>query len=112
MTWDAAAWEAAGTWTTAFIAVGAGSVAWQQVREARRLREAEAQPFIIVTLEPDPLDTFIVNLRVENIGQTLARDVEFTFTPPLASVMDENADDDAGLAESYLVRDGIPTMPP
>ena len=112
MSWDAATWTAAGTWAAVLIALGAGCVAWTQVREARRLREAQAQPYIVVALEPDAANPFVVNLRVENIGQTLARDVRFTFDPPLESAMDAAADDEHGLADSSLVTDGIPTMPP
>jgi hypothetical protein len=112
MTWDAADWTAAGAWATVAVGSGAAWAALRQVRESRHLREAQAQPFIVVALEPDPIDQFMVNLRVENIGQTLARDVKFTFDPPLKSVMDAKADDDEVLADSPLVKEGIPTMPP
>jgi hypothetical protein len=112
MTWDAETWTAVGAWATVVVGGGAAIAAIWQVRESRHLREAQAQPYIVVALEPDPINMLTINLRVENIGQTLARDVRFSFDPPLRSVMDEKAADGNMLSESPLVTDGVPTMPP
>ncbi len=49
--WQADDWSAFGTCTTAGVAVVAAAVAWRQVREARRLREDQAQPYIAVYIE-------------------------------------------------------------
>jgi hypothetical protein len=105
------AWSAMGTWITALVAVVAAAVAYRQVREARRLREAQAQPFVVVTLEPAAAMSNLINLRVENIGHTLATEVSFSFDPPLHSKLAEK-DPHYSLTEGRMFREGIPFMPP
>lgn len=58
-------------------------------------------------MTPSPVANFIIELVVENIGSTLARDVSFKFNPSLQSSLN-----DSELEESFLVRQGIPTMAP
>lgn len=106
--WGAAEWSAVGSVSTAGIALLAVIYAALQVREARKAREAQTQPFVVVSLEPSRVANFIIELVVENIGSTLARDVSFKFDPPLKSSLD----DSEPLKDSYLVKEGIPTMPP
>lgn len=105
--WGAAEWSAAGTVATAIVALLAVIYAALQVREARKAREAQIQPFVVVSLEPSRTSNFMIELVVENIGMTLARDVSFTFDPPLKSAMS-----DMKLEGSYLLTHGIRTMPP
>lgn len=105
--WGPAQWSAAGNVATAIIALLAVIYAALQVREAKRAREAQTQPFVVVSLQPSPVANFIIELVVENIGSTLARDVSFRFDPPLKSSLD-----DSRLEDSYLIQHGIPTMPP
>lgn len=81
----------------------AAIVAWHQVREARRLREAQTRPFVVMDFE---VENFLAFLSVANIGTTLARDVRFEIDPPLQTVI-ENP-----LAEMKMFREGIPTLPP
>lgn len=107
--WTPADWSAAGTVATAVIAFAAALFAYRQVREARRLREEQAQPFVVVDFEPSPVWGNIINLVVENVGKTLAREVKLTFTPRLASTQVKEEYD---LNESALLKEGIPTMPP
>jgi integrase-like protein len=57
-------------------------IAFGQVKEARRTREDEHRPFVVVDLETDD---FIFMLAVTNLGTTLARDVSITITPALDS---------------------------
>jgi hypothetical protein len=64
--WTAvAAWAA---WATAGIYVVLGLFAWRQVHEARKLREEQARPFVIVDFEPG----WLVYLTVENLSRGLA----------------------------------------
>jgi hypothetical protein len=105
--WGPPQWSAAGNVATAIIALLAVIYAALQVREAKRAREAQTQPFVVVSLQPSPVANFIIELVVENIGSTLARDVSFRFDPPLKSSLD-----DSRLEDSYLIQHGIPTMPP
>jgi hypothetical protein len=81
----------------------AAAVAWRQVREARRLREQQIRPFVVIDIE---VDRFLFFLAVSNVGTTLARDVRFEIDPPLDSAI-ENA-----LNEMKMFRHGIATLPP
>lgn len=92
---------------TAGVAVVAGVVAYFQVREARRTREAQAQPFVVVDIEPGEVWDNAMQLVIENVGRTLATDVKIRFTPPLETTLD-----DYDLTGSVLLREGIATMPP
>ena len=75
---DWAAVTAWAAWATVAVYVVLGIFAWIQVLQARRLREEQARPFVIVDFEPG----FLVYLTVENIGRTMARDVSIRFSPP------------------------------
>lgn len=76
-----------------------------QLREAARLRKAQAQPFVTVSLEPDE---FIATLVIRNHGQTVARNVTFTLRPEFtSSVASMN-----GVVASKLWREGLPTIVP
>jgi hypothetical protein len=96
-----AAWAA---WATVGIYVVIGLFAWRQVHEARKLREEQARPFVIVDFEPG----FLVYLTVENLGRTVARDVRIEFDKPLQSTLQGPREVD----ESPLFREPIPTLPP
>jgi hypothetical protein len=100
--WPAvAAWAA---WATVGIYVVLGLFAWRQVYEARKLREEQARPFVIVDFDPG----FLVYLTVENLGRTMARDVRIDFGKPLESTLTGRREID----ESPLFREPIPALPP
>jgi hypothetical protein len=80
---DWAAVTAWAAWATVAVYVVLGIFAWIQVLQARRLREEQARPFVIVDFEPG----FLVYLTVENIGRTMARDVSIRFDKPLESTL-------------------------
>jgi hypothetical protein len=85
-------------------------VALRQVREAKRLREAQAQPFVVVDFEVESGNQEI-RLVISNIGATMARDVRLTFSPALASSLDSHG----GVIpprELKPLREGIPSLPP
>jgi hypothetical protein len=92
---------------TAIVAVVAAIFAWRQVTEARRTREAQAQPFVVVNVEPGRVWMNWLTLVVENIGTTLAKDVRITFDPPLTTTVKDN-----DLTKSALLRDGVAVLPP
>ncbi len=100
-------WAAVGAWA-AWSAVGIyvvlGGFALWQVLEARRLREEQARPFVVVDLEPG----FLFYLTVENLGRTMARDVRIQFDKPLESTLQGPREFD----ESPLFREPIPALPP
>jgi hypothetical protein len=100
---------AGGTVGTCVVALLAAIVAWRQLREARRLREAQAQPFVIVDVEPSVTSRRILNLVIRNTGQTLARDVTIRFDPPLRSTLDSEGFPPANFR---ALAKGIPALPP
>jgi hypothetical protein len=101
-------WQAVGTMLTAFIALAAAVFAWQQVRHARKLREEQAQPYVVVDFETSR--NILMNLVIRNTGLTVAHDVKLTFDPPLVSTFDDTRK--PPFAESLFMVNGIPTMPP
>lgn len=105
--WQASDWSAFGQIVTAVVAVVASVFAYSQVREARRAREDQIRPFVVVDIQPSPVWGNILNLVVENIGATLARDVRLTFNPPLATSIKDYA-----IGASVLITEGIPALPP
>jgi len=66
---------------TAAIAVVAGTVAWRQLREARRLRLEQAQPYVAVFMEHSAADPKLLDLVVRNFGTTAATDVVLKIDP-------------------------------
>jgi hypothetical protein len=103
LAWTAEAWTALATWSTFAVIAGSLAFARRQVAEARRLREEQTRPFVVVDLEPG----WIIYLIIENVGRTLARNVRVNFEPPLASTRA-----DVRFEEIPALRDGIPTLPP
>lgn len=106
--WHAEQWSALGSMVTAAVAVVAAVFAAIQVLEARRLREEQSKPFVIVDIQPSPTSRHILNLVIENTGTTMARDVKITFTPGITTTMR----DEFPLEDSSLLKDGIPMLPP
>jgi hypothetical protein len=104
--WDWSSSDWAGL--TFLVLVAAAIVAWRQVKEAQRLREEQARPFVVIDIEPwNPF----VDLKITNLGKTVAQDVQFQFKPQLISVKDEQH----GLvpvAELNLFRNGIASLAP
>ncbi len=83
----------------------------EQGQQAQQLRDEQAAPVVVVDFEPSEVWGNFINLVIENVGQTLARDVKLTFTPPLRSSQ-ENKDGGFRIADSVLLKQGIPAMAP
>ena len=102
--WSEATWAAAGTWATFLVYSALLVYAIKQVGEARKLREEQIRPFVVVDFDVD----YLTHLRIANTGTILARNVTMKFNPPLSSTLSrpwpwEN---------SPLFDDGIPTLAP
>ena len=82
----AAAWV---QWVTAAIAGGAGWFERGQVLEARRTREAVAQPNVVVFVDFNPENWHYLDLVIKNFGETPAFSIKLTL-PPLDVVPWEN----------------------
>jgi hypothetical protein len=93
------------------ILLAAAIVAWTQAKEARALRKAQAQPYVVVSLQQDPDSRIIVNVIIENYGTTVAKDVRVRIDPPLQSTMD-GAVPANRLDKWAAITDGIPTLAP
>ncbi|MBF6176214.1 hypothetical protein [Nocardia blacklockiae] len=78
---SADAWAASAGWTTAAIAVGAATFAAKQAKEARKTREAQAQPNVVMYTEPNSADWQDLDLVVKNFGATPASNVRLSFDP-------------------------------
>lgn len=81
--WSPADWSAAAAWVTVLIALVAAFLAFRQVGEARRLREAQAQPYVVAYMEPSAVQPQIINFVVKNFGSTVARNVRLVTSPSL-----------------------------
>src|SRR5581483_8627405 len=103
--WSPSAWAA----LTFFALAVAAFVAWRQVKEAQRLREEQARPFVIIDFHAFQT---IAELTITNIGATLARNVTFKFTPPLVTTHDNSPGGRGNLMNLNIFKNGIPSLPP
>jgi hypothetical protein len=78
-------WAALAAWATVVVYVVIGAVAWRQVKEARRLREEQARPWVVAYFEAS--GSSAVHIVIENTGTTVARDVKVAFDPLLTSTL-------------------------
>jgi hypothetical protein len=74
-------WSALAAWGTATVALIAGGVAVGQLGEARRLREEQAQPYVVAYMEPSVAGAYFMDLVVRNFGTTAAHDVRLRIDP-------------------------------
>jgi hypothetical protein len=94
---------------TATILLAAGLIAWWQASEARKLRRAQARPFVVIDfdLEERPF----IHVRIWNAGTTMARNVRFDFTPELETTL-ERREGAPHLTELPILQDRILSLPP
>jgi hypothetical protein len=84
-------WSAIASWATVAIAVVAALFAYRQVREARRLRLEQAQPYVVVFLEEAGVARNI-DLVIKNLGSTAATNIEVRLDPPPVRAIDPEGD--------------------
>lgn len=85
------------------LLVVAAIVAGQQVREAKRLREEQSRPFVVIDFE---VEGVLVFLSISNVGPSLARNVGFHIEPPMATAVDTQ------VADMKLLHEGISALAP
>jgi len=88
------------------VAVAAAIFAWFQVREARRLREEQAQPYVVAYLRIAKKN--IVELVIANLGHTAATDVRIEFDAPFRRAGFQDGEEHS----LVTVPDPIPTLVP
>ncbi len=100
-------WTAIASWVTAVVAAVGLAFAGRQVLELRKTREEQARPLVYVDVQPSQAWGNFLNLVVENVGSTLARDVTIEFDKAL-----ESSQSSVDFADTVLLREGIATLPP
>jgi hypothetical protein len=75
------AWSALAAWGAVGLASLAGAVAFFQLREARRLRSAQAQPYVAIYTEENATVWTAIDLVIRNFGATVAMDVHVSIDP-------------------------------
>jgi hypothetical protein len=93
---------------TFVVLVAALLVGRSQANEARRLRQEQARPFVIIDFHP--WDT-IIELKIKNLGSTLARDVQFEFDRAVTTT-DEDIAGRGPIMQLNLFKNGIPSLAP
>ena len=93
---------------TFLVLVAAFIVAWRQAEEARRLREEQARPFVIIDFH---LWSTIVELQIRNVGTTLARNVHFDFDQSVVTTHDA-IPGRGSIMEMNLFKNGIQSLAP
>lgn len=75
-----------------------------QLDEARTLRREQTRPFVVVYFDVN----WLTDLVIENVGNTVAHDVQVEFSPQLASTRQQPWSWEG----SSIMQNGIPTLPP
>jgi hypothetical protein len=88
------------------VLLAAAGIAWYQAREARRLREEQIRPFVVVDFDMEARNTNAY-LEVSNLGSTLARDVRIEITPALESTLEG-----IEIGKLKMLNKGIATLAP
>lgn len=81
------------------------NTAQSQLKLAQQVHRDQSQPYVFVDIRPDT-GGFLMMLIVENTGQTVARNVQVKFDPPLRSV------EFPEVADLRFLREGIKALPP
>lgn len=93
----------------AVIVAAAAVVAGFQVHEARKLREDQTRPFVVVDF--DVSDPPLIHITIANIGKTMARTVRVKVDPTLESSLDEKGRPEP-IAQLSVFTEEIPSMAP
>jgi hypothetical protein len=109
--WTADDWIAVAGIAQVGVLTAAALYARRQVGEARQLRSIQTRPYVVAYAEPSKVARSLIDLVVENIGQTPAQNVSITFTPRLESSMASNPGDDR-VNDWVALAEGIPYLAP
>ncbi len=82
LSYNANEWSAIGVWATGLATVGLLFYAARQLTEARRLRDDQTRPFLVVDFS---FRSILVSIRVSNTGTTAAKDARVVLDAPVES---------------------------
>ncbi len=96
------------TWEMASATRKAAEATERSVAEMKEARDQQTRPYVIAyfTIKEG---TGLIYLVLKNIGQSVARDVRFSFDPPLKTSSEATNE---MLAKMSFVTEGIQSMPP
>lgn len=94
---------------TTLILAGSLIFAWAQLRQAKEQRQQQIRPYVVADFEPTQASRQFFNFTIENLGLTVARDVQISFDRTPNRTVDS---EDGSFLESSLMIKGIPTLPP
>jgi hypothetical protein len=84
------------------------AVASDQLDLARQIRTEASEPYVIADIVPQVGGTSMLLFRIENVGPTMARNVQLSITPPLQGGMPNSWDETL----ARVVARRIPFLPP
>jgi len=102
-------------WTSVWVSLAAALIALGATIVSYAVYRNQADPEVIVYLEPDERRSTIINLVIKNIGSAAARDVTFTSSQEIPSeafgLVAATADPAGPMTEGAFIS-GIPFLPP
>lgn len=108
---SATAWAAIAAWVTLVVLTTTAILGWRQLREAVRLRQEQSRPWVVVDF--DTPNAWLIDLTIQNVGKTTAKDVRLEFDPPPQRAIEEKRSEERGrFADTALVKEGLSTLPP
>jgi GNAT superfamily N-acetyltransferase len=85
------------------------ALAEKQLELAEKIRREQTEPYVVVDVQPSPFAKGFLILVIENIGTTVARNVQFSFDPPLTTARKFSA---GPIGDAKILKEGIPMLPP
>ena len=91
---------------SALVIIVAAFFAWSQLHEAQVLRENQTRPFVVIEFLPEA--SSIINMRISNLGSTMARYISFAIKPPLETTHEAQWQ----IMDMNIFRSGIRSLAP
>jgi hypothetical protein len=82
----------------------------RQLDIAEKVRREQTEPYVVIDIQPSTFAGGFLNLVIENIGTTVARNVRFSVEPPMRSTLELQGD--PPLADARIFTHGVPMLPP
>ncbi|GAA3957543.1 hypothetical protein GCM10023085_45050 [Actinomadura viridis] len=86
--------------------------AQRQVELTEQVRREQAEPYVVVDIRPSDHVSSVFLLIIENVGPTVARNVQIQFDPLLERTLETSRASWKPIRDALLFTSGIPLMPP